>query len=201
LGFQDRCLKPLGHPSKPIESSSYLGDARGRRWPLLPLCQPTLLVGLFMAACSASSTCAGASAAFRVVHPRLADRGVMDEPRRLPLRHKRRSTSCSQTAPVEPATTSARWLDVLKHKPLPTRGVTTAVWNPHQAGPLRPACCSWKGAVGQPATVFPANRRNRSWAPVLRRRKHLCRPSVKKIAGRETRDASWTVPKLHLQFC
>src|ERR1019366_7534722 len=69
-GFQDRCLKPLGHPSKPIESSSYLGDARGRRWPLLPLCQPTLLVGLFMAACSASSTCAGASAAFRVVHPR-----------------------------------------------------------------------------------------------------------------------------------
>ena len=133
----------------------------------------------------------------------LADRGVMDEPRRrrLPLRHKSRSTSGSQTAPVEPATTSARWLDVLKHKPLPTRGVTTAVWNPHQAGPLRPACCSWKGAVGQPATAFPANRRNRSWAPVLRRRKHLCRRSVKKIAGRETRDASWTVPKLHLQFC
>ena len=131
----------------------------------------------------------------------LADRGVMDEPRRLPLRHKSRSTSGSQMAPVEPATTSARWLDVPKHKPLPTRGVTTAVWNPHQAGPLRPACCSWKGAVGQPATAFPANRRNRSRAPVLRRRKHLCRPSVKKIAGRETRDASWTVPKLHLQFC
>ena len=28
-GFQDRCLKPLGHPSKPWEISS-LSDARGR---------------------------------------------------------------------------------------------------------------------------------------------------------------------------
>jgi len=124
----------------------------------------------------------------------LADRAVMDEPRPLPLPHKSRSTSCSETAPVETATTSARWLDVQKHKPLPTRGVTTAVRSAHQARPLRPACRSWKGAVGQPAPAFPANRRNRSRAPVLRRRKRLRRPSVKKIAVRKTGDASWTVP-------
>jgi hypothetical protein len=103
----------------------------------------------------------------------LAERAVMDEPRPLPLPHKSRSTSCSETAPVETATTSARWLDVQKHKPLPTRGVTTAVRSAHQARPLRPACRSWKGAVGQPAPAFPANRRNRSRAPVLRRRKRL----------------------------
>jgi hypothetical protein len=63
---------------------------------------------------------------------RAADQAVMDEPRRLPLPHKSRSTSCSQTAPVEPAT-SARWLDVQNHKPPPTREVTTAVRSPHQA--------------------------------------------------------------------
>jgi hypothetical protein len=131
----------------------------------------------------------------------LADRAVMDEPRRLPLPHKSRSTSCSQAAPAETATTSARWLDVLKHKPLPTREVTTAVPRAHQAGPLRPACCSWRGAFVLPTTAFPANRRDRSRAPVLRRRKHLCRPSAKKIAFRKTRDASWTVPRLHLEFC
>jgi hypothetical protein len=159
---------------------------------LLPLCQPTLLVGLFMAACSASSTCAGASA-FLGGSSALADRAVMDEPRRLPPPHKSRSTSCSQTAPVEPAT-SARWLDVQKHRPLPTRGVTTAVRSPRQAGPLRPACYFWKGAGGQPAPGFSANRRDRSPVPALRRRKRLCRPSVKKIAVRKTGDASWAVP-------
>jgi hypothetical protein len=52
----------------------------------------------------------------------LGDRDVMDEPRRPPLRHKSRSTSCSQAAPVEPATALARWLDVLKHKPLRREG-------------------------------------------------------------------------------
>jgi hypothetical protein len=120
-----------------------------------------------------------------------ADGALMDEPRRLPLPHTSRSTSCSQTAPLEPAT-SARCWDVVKHKPLPTRGVTTAVRSAHQARPLRPACCSWKGAGGQPA--FPANRRNRRWAPTPRRRKHRCRPSAKKIAVRKTGDASWAVP-------
>jgi hypothetical protein len=145
-----------------------------------------------MAACSASSTCAGASA-FLGGSSALADRVVMDEPRQLPLPHKSRSTSCSQTAPVEPAA-SAKWLDVQNHKPLPTRGVASAARSAHRAGPLRPACCSWKGAVGQPAPGFSANRRDRSPVPSLHRRKRLCRPSVKKIAVRKTGDASWAVP-------
>jgi hypothetical protein len=128
------------------------------------------------------------------------DRVVMDEPRRLPLPHTNRSTSCSQTGPVEPAT-SARWLDVQKHKPLPMRGVTTAVRSPHQAGSLRPACCFWKGAGRQQAAPGFSARRDRSPVPALRRRKPLCRPSLKKIAVRKTGGASWTVPYFHLQFC
>src|ERR1700704_6662209 len=39
-GFQDRCLKPLGHPSKPLKLFSYLRDAprpEGGLHLLLPL--------------------------------------------------------------------------------------------------------------------------------------------------------------------
>ena len=128
-------------------------------------------MGLFMAAGSASSTCTGASPAFPIVHPprpielswmsRAGSRSDIKAGPRLARRRHRFRT----------ATTSAGWLDVLKHKPLPTRGVTTAVRSAHPARPLRPACCSWKGAVGRSATAFPANRWDQSWAPVLRRLK------------------------------
>jgi hypothetical protein len=42
-GFQDRCLKPLGHPSKPLLSFSYLRDARCRNWPFATALLPNAL--------------------------------------------------------------------------------------------------------------------------------------------------------------
>src|SRR5450432_2436869 len=55
-GFQDRCLKPLGHPSKPLKLFSYLRDALARKAVCICFCHPTPVVRLFMAACWASST-------------------------------------------------------------------------------------------------------------------------------------------------
>jgi hypothetical protein len=60
-GFQDRCLKPLGHPSNPLKLFSYYEKARAEKAHLLPFCYPTSPERLFMAARSTSSTAAAPS--------------------------------------------------------------------------------------------------------------------------------------------
>src|ERR1700676_4870893 len=48
-GFQDRCLKPLGHPSKPLPLLSFLRNLWGKKPPfataLLPNCFGALVYG------------------------------------------------------------------------------------------------------------------------------------------------------------
>jgi hypothetical protein len=41
-GFQDRCLKPLGHPSNPLKLFSYLRNAWGRECPFATALLPNV---------------------------------------------------------------------------------------------------------------------------------------------------------------
>ncbi len=45
-GFQDRCLKPLGHPSKPLKLCSYFGTAGGQKTPFATALLPNIFGAL-----------------------------------------------------------------------------------------------------------------------------------------------------------
>jgi hypothetical protein len=157
----------------------------------------TLLVDLFMAACSTSSTRTVSVVRLPRQQPHMRWPTVAFMVGRRQRHHPRRSRSifCSKAAPVGERSNQGERLDVRTHRPQPAKGVATAaLW--------RPACCPWDGAAGHhPLTVSPARHRDRSLGPARLRQKHRCRPPAEEVPVRKTRGASWTVSKLNWKFC